>query len=48
MALKTFIGHLIRKYKISTPYKSIEDIKVRQDIIIRPVNGHKIQLERRT
>lgn len=45
MALKTYVAHIVRKFKISTPYKTVEEIKIRPDIVIKAINGHNIQLE---
>lgn len=47
MVLKVVLSHISRKFKLDTPYKSIEDIRLRQDVLLQPVEGFKIALEAR-
>lgn len=44
MMIKCIIAQLIRRFKITTPYKRIEDIKLKQDIITKPVDGFNVRL----
>lgn len=43
---KTILASVIKRYKV-TAMEKIEDIKVIPDIVIRPVNGVLVTLERR-
>lgn len=45
MNLKTFVAHLVRKYRIKTPYERIEDVRIAMDLVMKPVEGYKIILE---
>lgn len=47
MAMKTLIATVLRKYRISTDYKTPEDVLLRADLMIKPVNGYKIAIEPR-
>lgn len=47
MAMKALIATVIRKYKFSTPYKKIQDIKLKADLMLKPVDGYKVSLELR-
>lgn len=47
MVLKTAVAHLIRKFKISTRYEKVADIKLKQEIVLKPVDGYKVILENR-
>lgn len=47
MMMKVAIAHVIRKFKLTTPYKNVADIRLRQDTLIQPVEGYKLQLELR-
>lgn len=42
--LKTCLAHLVRKFKISTTYKEIKDVRLKQDLIMKPVEGYKVKL----
>ncbi|KAF2885098.1 hypothetical protein ILUMI_21101 [Ignelater luminosus] len=46
-AMKTLIATIVRKYRLSTEYKTIEEIKLRCDFVIKPVEGYKLALELR-
>lgn len=45
---KTVIAHIVRSFVLSTPYKTVTDVEVRQDLILKTVHGHKIRLDNRT
>lgn len=47
MALKTIIALMVKNFIIKTDYKSIEDVKLNVNIVLRPKNGYNIQLEPR-
>lgn len=47
MVLKVALAHIARRFKIQTPYKSVEDIRLKQDLLLQPVEGHKVSLEAR-
>lgn len=47
MLMKLTIAHMIRNFKLSTCYKKVDDIKLKQDILLVPVNGFMVQLESR-
>lgn len=48
MMLKTIIAYTVRSFNISTPYKTVEDVKLKQDLILKAVDGYKIRLDLRT
>ncbi|KAF5283094.1 hypothetical protein FQA39_LY17435 [Lamprigera yunnana] len=45
MTMKCIIATIIRKYKFSTNYKTIEDIKLKADLMLKPVNGYTVAIE---
>ncbi|KAF2878993.1 hypothetical protein ILUMI_27175 [Ignelater luminosus] len=47
MQMKSIMAYLIRRYKFKTPYKSIEDVEIRIDLLIKPVHGHLVSIEPR-
>lgn len=47
MSVKCMIAHLIRHYRINTPYKSLEEIKILQTVSIRFVSSHLVKLQKR-
>ncbi|KAK5638116.1 hypothetical protein RI129_012411 [Pyrocoelia pectoralis] len=47
MAMKTLIATVVRKYKFSTNYRSIRDIKLKADLMLKPVNGYNVSVELR-
>lgn len=47
MAMKSLLCAFVRKYKIFTPYKRIEDIELECKLMLRPKDGYKISLELR-
>nr|AZR39483.1 cytochrome P450 [Agasicles hygrophila] len=44
MAIKTLIVTIIRKYEISTPFKQVQDVKLKANMVIRPIDGYLISL----
>nr|QYA71967.1 cytochrome P450 [Anoplophora glabripennis] len=47
MSLKTIAATTVRKYRMFTGYKSVEDIELITKIVIRPRQGYKVYLEQR-
>ncbi|KAI7815325.1 cytochrome p450 [Rhyzopertha dominica] len=47
MELKTLLANVVRKYKISTNYKNIDEVKLVCGIITRTLNGTQCTLEER-
>ncbi|KAF2885094.1 hypothetical protein ILUMI_21097 [Ignelater luminosus] len=47
MAMKALIATVIRKYRFSTEYKTIDDIKLKADLMLKPVDGYKLAVELR-
>lgn len=48
LSMKTFLATVIRSYEVKTlDYKSIEDIELRNDIVLRPKNGFKLAFQKR-
>lgn len=47
MALIVFVANIVRKYKITTSYKSIDEIEMRCYVSISPIHGTKCKLEQR-
>ncbi|KAI7815324.1 cytochrome p450 [Rhyzopertha dominica] len=47
MELKTLLANLVRRYRITTNYKSLDDIKLTYGIILHPSNGSQCTLEER-
>lgn len=45
--LKTSLAHVVRKFTITTPYQQVEDVRLKQDLIMKPVEGYKVQLQLR-
>lgn len=47
MSMKTLLATVVRKYRFSTPYKNIEDIKIKNDLMLKPLHGFKVSVELR-
>ncbi|XP_023312995.1 cytochrome P450 4C1-like [Anoplophora glabripennis] len=47
MAMKTLLATVLRKFKVSTSYGSIQDIKLKANLVLRPTDGYKVSLELR-
>ncbi|XP_031330392.1 cytochrome P450 4C1-like [Photinus pyralis] len=47
MAMKALIATVVRRYKFTTDYKSIEDIKLKADLMLKPVDGYNVSAELR-
>nr|WCC58119.1 cytochrome P450 [Pharsalia antennata] len=47
MSLKTIAATTVRKYKMFTRYKSVEEIELMTKIVVRPKYGYKVYLEHR-
>jgi len=44
MFVKAVISLIVRKYRIETTYKSVEDIELIEAVILKPINGFPIKL----
>ncbi|KAF2896973.1 hypothetical protein ILUMI_09202 [Ignelater luminosus] len=47
MSMKTLLATVVRKCRFSTPYKSIADIKIKNDLMLKPLHGFKVSVELR-
>ncbi|KAF5269922.1 hypothetical protein FQR65_LT05721 [Abscondita terminalis] len=47
LVMKTVVANTVRKYKLSTPYKRVEDIRLKADVTLKPIDGFKISIELR-
>ncbi|KAI2474222.1 hypothetical protein C4B38_000290 [Diabrotica virgifera virgifera] len=47
MAMKTLIATVVRKFRISTSYQRVEDIKLKAHLVLRPKDGFKVSMQRR-
>ncbi|XP_063926863.1 cytochrome P450 4C1-like [Zophobas morio] len=47
MSLTTMVATVVRKFKIGTEYKSVDEIKLKTNMVIRPQDGFKVWLELR-
>ncbi|XP_031330391.1 cytochrome P450 4C1-like [Photinus pyralis] len=47
MAMKALIATVVRRYKFKTDYKCIEDIELKADLMLKPVNGYNVSVELR-
>ncbi|KAF7267362.1 hypothetical protein GWI33_019372 [Rhynchophorus ferrugineus] len=47
ITMKVMLATILRRYKIFTDYKSIEEIDVKCSVVIRPINGYKLRYESR-
>lgn len=47
MAMKVLLSTVIRKYKVSCHYKSVDEIRIKPDLLLQTVEGHKVALELR-
>lgn len=47
MMMKVATANLLRNFKITTPYKTIEEIRLQQSIVIQAIDGFNVKLERR-
>ncbi|KAF5292049.1 hypothetical protein FQR65_LT11315 [Abscondita terminalis] len=47
MAMKALVATVIRKYKFSSEYKRIEDIRLKADLMLKPIDGYKVSIELR-
>ncbi|XP_018565944.1 cytochrome P450 4C1-like [Anoplophora glabripennis] len=47
MSLKTIAATTVRKYRMFTGYKSVEDIEMMVKVIVKPTKGYKVYLEQR-
>ncbi|KAF5283095.1 hypothetical protein FQA39_LY17436 [Lamprigera yunnana] len=45
MTMKCIIATVIRKYKFSTNYKNIEDVKLKADLMLKPIEGYTVAVE---
>lgn len=44
VVVKTFIAHLIRNYRLTTPYKKLEDLKIEQFVVMSLADKHMVKL----
>lgn len=42
--MKCIVAHIARKFRISTPYEHIEDVKLEQNLLAKAVDGAKIKM----
>ncbi|KAK9874352.1 hypothetical protein WA026_002702 [Henosepilachna vigintioctopunctata] len=47
MNIKTLLSVILRKFEIKTEYKSIEDIKLKINVVLRPTTGFMISVKPR-
>lgn len=47
MAMKALLVTVLRKFKVDTPYKTVRDIKLKANLVVRPRDGYKVSLELR-
>lgn len=47
MMMKTIIAYTVRSFIISTPYKTVEDVKIKQDLILKAADGFNVRLDHR-
>ncbi|XP_050300138.1 cytochrome P450 4C1-like [Anthonomus grandis grandis] len=47
MAMKTLLATVIRRYKLFTSYKSVKDIELKSNMVLRPKDGYKLTFELR-
>lgn len=47
MAMKALITTVVRKYRFSTEYKMVDEIKLKDDFVLKPVDGYKVAVELR-
>ncbi|XP_063927453.1 cytochrome P450 4C1-like [Zophobas morio] len=45
MSLKTIVATLIRKFKFRTEYKTVDEVKLRTKVVLRPRDGFKTYFE---
>lgn len=45
--MKALVATILRKYRICTDYKNIEDIELKADLMLKPVNGYRVSIELR-
>ncbi|KAL3271098.1 hypothetical protein HHI36_021594 [Cryptolaemus montrouzieri] len=48
MSMKTNLATILRKYRITTDYKSIEEVSLKVHMLLRPADGFKLSLVERT
>ncbi|XP_019773542.2 cytochrome P450 4C1 isoform X1 [Dendroctonus ponderosae] len=48
MDMKALLATVLRKYRVVTSYKRIEDIEVKMNLLLRPRDGYKVAFELRT
>ena len=42
MTMKAVLATVIRRFEFSTSYKTVEDIKLKTNLVLRPVDGFKV------
>lgn len=47
MAMKTMVATIVRRFHLSTPYKSVNDVNLKSYIVLRPVDGFLVSLRLR-
>ncbi|KAJ8916519.1 hypothetical protein NQ315_000161 [Exocentrus adspersus] len=47
MAMKVLLATVIRRFKVTTSYKSVRDVELKANLVLRPKTGFRISLELR-
>ncbi|KAF2885095.1 hypothetical protein ILUMI_21098 [Ignelater luminosus] len=47
IAMKSLIATVVRKYQFSTEYKTVEEIRITADLMLKPLDGYKLAIELR-
>ncbi|KAF5292053.1 hypothetical protein FQR65_LT11319 [Abscondita terminalis] len=47
MSIKAVIASVVRKFKFSSKYKKIEDIDLKAELMLKPVDGYNVSIEYR-
>lgn len=47
LSMKVLLSTVVRKYKIYCKYQSVEEIRVKPDFALTPIDGYPISLELR-
>lgn len=48
MTIKVVLSSVIRRFEVTCPYKSVEEVRVQPDFLLRAVEGSKISLRKRS
>lgn len=47
ISVKCYMAHLIRNYRLETIYKTVDELKILQNVSMRLADKHMVKLERR-